>query len=75
MAWERWMVCHASYCAAPKALFFRRMPADGGGIKEQVGAAQGGDARRFRIPLVPTDQRAHLSDRSIEGLEAQVARA
>ncbi len=50
-----------------EVLFFRRMPADGGGIEEQVGSAQGGDARRFRVPLVPTDERAHLSHGSIEG--------
>src|SRR5271163_2259108 len=55
-----------------KGLFFRRMPADSGGIKEQVRSAQGGDASRFGVPLIPTDKRAYLSHGSIEGLESQV---
>ena len=57
-----------------KLFLFRRMPADGGGIKKQIGASQGGDAGCFRVPLVPTDKRAHLSHGSIERLETQVPR-
>src|ERR1700722_10761463 len=56
-----------------KGLLLRRMPADRGGIKEQIRSAQGGDASRFRIPLIPTDQRAHLSHGGVEGFETQVA--
>ena len=33
--------------------FFVRMPADRSGIKKNVGALQCGQARPFRIPLVP----------------------
>src|ERR1700733_7886006 len=57
-----------------ESFLLRRMPADGGGIKEQIRSAQGGDASCFRVPLIPTDERAHLAHGSIEGLESQVAR-
>src|SRR5688572_7569451 len=37
-------------------VLLRRMPADGGGVKEDVRAQQRGDPGRFGIPLVPADQ-------------------
>ena len=36
--------------------FFRRMPADRGGIEEDAGAFEGGQ-HGFRIPLIPTNER------------------
>ena len=39
-----------------------RMPADGGGIEEDVGALQRGEARGFGIPLVPADERADAAE-------------
>ena len=53
--------------------FFRRMPADGGGIEEHVRALQGGKARALGIPLIPADQRSDRALFEIEALEAQVA--
>src|SRR4029453_6531423 len=34
-----------------------RMPADGGGIEEDLRPTQRGEARGFRKPLIPADQR------------------
>src|SRR5207245_6149150 len=53
--------------------FFVRVPADGSGIKEYVGALQSGQTRAFRIPLVPADESSHASILGIKGLEAEVA--
>ena len=38
------------------ALLLRGMPADGGGIEDHLGAVEGGDARRLRVPLIPADR-------------------
>src|SRR5205807_8270448 len=45
--------------------FLARMPADGGGVKENLGALHGRETGRFRIPLVPADEDA---DSAIAGL-------
>ena len=53
--------------------FLRGMPADGGGIEQDVRAAQRGEARGFGIPLVPADQRRDAAELRIEGAEAEIA--
>ena len=73
MAWARWMVRQASCCDCAELGFLRGMPADGGGIEQDLGALQRGQARAFRIPLVPADQRAHAADVGVESAEAEVA--
>ena len=73
MACERWMVRQASSCAAPNSLFSRGMPADGRGIEQNVRAAQAGEARAFRIPLVPADQHADAAVARVEIGKAQIA--
>ena len=57
MAWARCTVCQASYWAVAELVFFGGVPADGGGEEEDLGAAQGGEAGAFGVPLVPADQR------------------
>ena len=42
--------------------FLRGMPADRGGIEQNLRALQRGQARAFGIPLVPADQRADSAD-------------
>ncbi len=56
-----------------KLFLLGRMPADRGGIEEHVRALHGGDARTFRIPLVPADEGADLADGGVERLEAEIA--
>src|SRR5947209_9690638 len=51
-----------------------RMPADCGGIKQNFGTAQRGQARRFRIPLVPTNQDAERPTLCFPGCKAKIAR-
>ncbi len=51
-----------------------RVPADGGGIQQQLGAGQRHQARGFRIPLVPAHQHAEAADGGVDRLEAEVAR-
>src|SRR5262249_54703202 len=53
---------------------FIRMPADCGGIKENVCSLKGREPRAFGIPLVPANQRAHAAVVGIKGLETQIAR-
>src|SRR5437899_2634635 len=53
-------------------LLLRRVPTDSCRIEKDLGALQRGEARSFRVPLVPTDERADLAHLSIEGLEAKV---
>ncbi len=50
------------------------MPADRGGIKQNVRAAQTRQARAFRIPLVPANQHADPPEARVEVGEPQVAR-
>src|SRR4249919_2555459 len=52
--------------------FLVGMPADRGGIKENIGALQGSQARAFGIPLVPTDESAHAAILGVKGLEAEI---
>src|SRR3972149_10717128 len=52
---------------------FMRVPADCRGVKQNGGSLQGGETGSLRIPLIPADQRADLSDCRIEGFEADVA--
>ena len=54
-------------------LLLRRMPADGGGIEEHLGALQRGKPRGLGIPLIPADERAHAAKGRIHGLKAQIA--
>ncbi len=80
------MVCQASYCAGAELFFFGWMPADGGGIEEHFGALKRGQARAFRVPLIPANQGADAAKARfktgaktrakarIHGLKAQVAR-
>ena len=53
--------------------FLRGMPADRGGIEQDLGALQRGQAGAFGIPLVPAHQRAHAADGGVESAIAQVA--
>ena len=54
-------------------LFFARMPADGGGIKQDLRALQRGEPRGFGIPLVPANQHADFAVTRPPRLEAEVA--
>src|ERR1019366_6784074 len=53
--------------------FFARMPADGGGIEQNLRALQCRQARGFGIPLVPADQHADLAVAGWPGAETEVA--
>ena len=52
-------------------LLLRGVPADGGGIEEEIGALERGDAGAFRVPLVPADQCADAADRWCRRRESQ----
>src|SRR5690606_7097492 len=54
-------------------LLFFRVPADRGGIEEDLRALHRSEACRFRVPLVPADQHAELGSFRTETLEAEVA--
>jgi hypothetical protein len=73
MACARWMVCQASTCCSAVLRFFGRVPADGGGVEEDVGALEGGEARAFGIPLIPAHEDADAAEGGIEIAEAEVA--
>ncbi|MNI36177.1 hypothetical protein D3C73_902200 [compost metagenome] len=51
-----------------------RVPADRGGVEQQFRTGQRHQPRRFRVPLVPAHQHAKAADRSVDRLEADVAR-
>src|SRR6267154_3434999 len=55
-------------------LLLRRMPADGGGVEQNVRALQRGETRGLRIPLVPADQRPLRPDLRVEHAKAEIAR-
>src|SRR5579872_3929580 len=57
----------------PELLFLLRMPADGGGIKQDIRPLERREAGPFRIPLVPANQRSEPSMTGVECLESQVA--
>src|SRR5438270_1818666 len=54
--------------------FFSTMPANGGGIKQDLSAPKGGQARRFGIPLIPANADAKVSPLRFPAVEAEVAR-
>jgi hypothetical protein len=53
--------------------FLVRVPADAGGIKDNLRALQSGDAGTFGIPLVPTDLHANASEFGVEVEKAEIA--
>src|SRR5579863_5900290 len=53
---------------------FGGMPADGGWIKEDVGAGERCQARGFGIPLVPADECGDASELRVECAEAEISR-
>ena len=53
--------------------FLVRMPADAGGIKDNLCALQSGEARTFRIPLIPANLNADAAIGGIEIREAEIA--
>ena len=55
--------------------FLRRVPPNGSGIKQNIGALQSREPRTLGVPLIPADQRAHLADRRVKRAKAQVARS
>ena len=57
-----------------KFLFLARMPADCRWIKNNLCAAQRGQSRRLRIPLVPANADADLPARSVPRLKSEIAR-
>ena len=72
-AWPRCTVIQAS---SWRCLLLGRVvgvPADGGGVEQQLGAGQRHQPRRFRIPLVPAHQHAEFAHRGVDRLEAEVA--
>src|SRR6266571_5603525 len=50
------------------------VPADRGGIKQDLRAPQRRQPRRFRIPLVPADEHADLAEPGLPGAKAKIAR-
>ncbi len=52
---------------------FRRMPPDGCGKEENLGAAHGGEPGRLGIPLIPADQDADLRVARLPGPKAKIA--
>src|SRR5437868_13641457 len=57
-----------------KLLLLLRMPADRCRIKNDLRAAQRGQARRFRIPLVPANADTEISARRFPALKTKIAR-
>ena len=55
-------------------LLLRRMPADRRGEEEDLRAVHRGEARAFRIPLVPADEHADAAEPRGPRLEPEVAR-
>src|SRR4051794_18884474 len=49
------------------------MPADRGGIKDQLRTAQRGQARSFRIPLIPANAHSDVSLLRRPGFESEIA--
>ena len=50
------------------------MPADGGRIKQDFGAPEGGQARRFGIPLIPAHADANVSALRFPALKTEISR-
>ena len=73
MAWARWLICQAEYCRSPNSAFSAGVPADGGGVEEDFGAAECGFAGGFGVPLVPADEGADGTGAGEGGEVAEVA--
>src|SRR4029077_19128939 len=56
-------------------LLFGRMPADRGGIKNNVRADEARKARTFGIPLVPAHEHPDAAKSSVEVRKAEIARS
>ncbi len=56
-----------------KGFFLGGKPADGGGVENYVGAAEGGEAGGLGIPLVPADEDADAASLGFPGAVAEVA--
>ncbi len=65
--------CIVLRCA--ELILLRRMPADGGGIEQHLGALQRGETRSLGIPLIPADERADAAECRVHGLESKIAQA
>ena len=53
--------------------FFARMPADAGGIEDDLRACKRGEARTLRVPLIPANLNADATVLGVEIGEAEVA--
>ena len=73
MAWARCITSQESCCAVAVLLALRRMPADRGGVEEDLGALHRGEPRAFGKPLIPADQHADRRDLGLPRDEAGVA--
>ena len=73
MAWLRWIVSQASCCWRPYCAFSAGVPADGGGVKKHLRAAQGGEPGGLGIPLIPADADADGGMPRVPGEEAEIA--
>src|SRR5207244_9439028 len=62
------ILCRAEF------LFLRRMPADGGWIKQNLRSAQRGQSCRLGIPLVPANADADFSMGGFPRLKSEIAR-
>src|SRR6185437_3314021 len=51
-----------------------RIPTDSGWVQQDFGSGQRHQSRRFGIPLVPAHQYAELAERSLYGIESEIAR-
>jgi hypothetical protein len=63
----------ASRWAGTLQRLFLRVPADGRGIEDDIGAGHGNQAGGFGIPLVPADEDAQPAEKRLECAEAEVA--
>ena len=73
IAWLRWIVSQAALLLGAVLGLLRRQPSDGGGVEQDLGAAQRGEPRRLRIPLVPADQHADPAEPRVPAAETEVA--
>ena len=54
---------------------FGGMPADRGGVEQNIRAGECGEAGGLGIPLVPADERRYASEFRVEGAETEIARS
>src|SRR5947209_7824157 len=57
----------------PKLGFLAGVPADGRGVKKDLGSLKGRQPGRLGIPLVPANQSAEPAEARVKGSKAQVA--